>query len=339
MSFWLIGWKWIRIFLKKNRRICQLGLYHAGAREYDSREGRFLTRDAFRYLDYRDPAGWNLFLYGKGNPLRYRDPSGHECVEERGYWERTANHALKGDFTEDVTLAGIGINMVLGFFNADLPMDVRDIAATFTVNFAPGEFSWWVTAFTNIVALVPAIGVAKYLDDIAAWAKNMWKGFTKNLDTFVDVYKHSDGFLDGIGAGLKAVWRNQDEVTKLLEETLEAGQKRLDDLKELEKLADSGEDLLGDLGKSGKYWDDVVESGTYSGDLMSAEEAARYSEHWRELGIGSDNTWKVFKDINPNGTVDDYFEIVQKQSPWPLGETGSPTTLKAGDRFFFGSRK
>lgn len=80
--------------------------------------------------------------------------------------------------------------------------------------------------------------------------------------------------------------------------------------------------------------EEVIESGTYSGDLMSAEEAARYSEHWRELGIGSDNTWKAFKDANPNGTIDDYFEIVQKQSPWPLGETGTPTTLKAGDRFF-----
>lgn len=38
-------------------------------------------------------------------------------------------------------------------------------------------------------------------------------------------------------------------MTKQLEETLEAGQKRLDDLKELEKLADSGEDVLSDLGE------------------------------------------------------------------------------------------
>lgn len=47
-----------------------------------------------------------------------------------------------------------------------------------------------------------------------------------------------------------------------------------------------------------------------------------------------DNPQQAFKDANPNGTIDDYFEIVQKQSPWPLGETGTPTTLKAGDRFF-----
>lgn len=32
--------------------------------------------------------------------------------------------------------------------------------------------------------------------------------------------------------------------------------------------------------------------------------------------------------------IDNYFEIVQKQSPWSLVETGTPTTLKAGDRFF-----
>ena len=97
--------------------------------------------------------------------------------------------------------------------------------------------------------------------------------------------------------------------------------------KGLEGAAKGAESAAEDVGK-------VVESGTYSGDLMSAEEAARYSEYWRELGIGSDNTWKAFKDANPNGTIDDYFEIVQKQSPWPLGETGTPTTLKAGDRFF-----
>ena len=67
---------------------------------------------------------------------------------------------------------------------------------------------------------------------------------------------------------------------------------------------------------------------------MSAEEATQYSKHWRELGIGSDKTWKEFMNANPNRTIDDYFEIVQKQSPWPLGETGTSKTLKAGNRFF-----
>ena len=117
-----------------------------------------------------------------------------------------------------------------------------------------------------------------------------------------------------------------DGILKIRNETVKS---------DVEVVRKTTEDSVEDVGKSaaedaGK----VVESGTYSGDLMSAEEAARYSKYWRELGIGSDNTWKAFKDANPNGTIDDYFEIVQKQSPWPLGETGTPTTLKAGDRFF-----
>ena len=133
--------------------------------------------------------------------------------------------------------------------------------------------------------------------------------------------------LNGIEAGankLAKAPKGIDGVTEkagnLAEDVGKAG-------KGLEGAAKGAESAAEDAGK-------VVESGTYSGDLMSAEEAARYSKYWRELGIGSDNTWKAFKDANPNGTIDDYFEIVQKQSPWPLGETGTPTTLKAGDRFF-----
>lgn len=127
------------------------------------------------------------------------------------------------------------------------------------------------------------------------------------------------------------------------------GMNKADDLAKLSTKVDDVVNVADDLGDAAKVVDKIddvadmaddvavfgdIEGNTYLGDLMSSEEAARYSEYWRKCGIGSDNTWKVFKDVNPNGTIDDYFEIVQKQSPWPLGETGTPTTLKAGDRFF-----
>ena len=148
----------------------------------------------------------------------------------------------------------------------------------------------------GMVAGMVASGVtAKGLNGIEAEANKLAKA-----------PKGIDGVTEGVG--------------NLAEDVGKAG-------KGLEGAAKGAESAAEDAGK-------VVESGTYSGDLMSAEEAARYSKYWRELGIGSDNTWKAFKDANPNGTIDDYFEIVQKQSPWPLGETGTPTTLKAGDRFF-----
>ncbi len=78
-----------------------------------------------------------------------------------------------------------------------------------------------------------------------------------------------------------------------------------------------------------------VESGTYSGDLMSTEEAVRYSEHWRELGIGSDKTYSDFIMNNPEKNIDDYFKLVKEQSPWPDGYMPSEhmVTLKSGDTF------
>ena len=102
----------------------------------------------------------------------------------------------------------------------------------------------------------------------------------------------------------------------------------------LEARADEVDGIRTQIKRQAQNGSDALEGGIFSGDLMSAEEATRYSEHWRELGIVSDKTWKEFMNANPNGTIDDYFEIVQKQSPWPLGETGTPTTLKTGDRFF-----
>jgi hypothetical protein len=72
----------------------------------------------------------------------------------------------------------------------------------------------------------------------------------------------------------------------------------------------------------------------YSGDLMTPEEAARYSDYWKNSGIGSDNTWNGFIKANPNATIDDYNLLLKDQSPWPMGQDGTESVLKAGDRFF-----
>ncbi|WP_330574011.1 hypothetical protein, partial [Criibacterium bergeronii] len=73
---------------------------------------------------------------------------------------------------------------------------------------------------------------------------------------------------------------------------------------------------------------------SYSGDLMLPKESARYSEYWREKGIGSDNTWKAFSVANPDKTIDDYFKLVNEMSPWPIGKSGTPKLLQSGDRFY-----
>ena len=66
---------------------------------------------------------------------------------------------------------------------------------------------------------------------------------------------------------------------------------------------------------------------------MSPEDALKYDEFWRKNGIGSNETWDAFKNANPNGTIDDYFKIVQDQSPWPLGYIPEEVLLNPGDKF------
>lgn len=112
-----------------------------------------------------------------------------------------------------------------------------------------------------------------------------------------------------------------EEAGNLAEDVGKAG-------KGLEGAAKGAESAAEDAGK-------VVESGIYSGDLMSAEEAARYNEHWRELGIGSDRTYNDFIANNPGKNIDDYFKLVNEQSPWPDGYVpeNNLVTLKSGDTF------
>ena len=113
----------------------------------------------------------------------------------------------------------------------------------------------------------------------------------------------SDGFLDGIGAGLKAVWRNRDDAAKLLDETLEAGQKKL------AKLVDDGADVLDDLGDSGKYWEEMVEGGSGSrlntyGDALRENLGPAYLSHPEEYNsiINRANELGVSVEFRP-GTL------------------------------------
>ena len=78
---------------------------------------------------------------------------------------------------------------------------------------------------------------------------------------------------------------------------------------------------------------DAVKS--YSGELMSHEGAARYSEYWKQSGIGSENTWNEFMEHNSSSNIDSYFKLVNEQSPWLEGYKPSDNviTLKEGDTF------
>ncbi|MCR1795601.1 hypothetical protein K0V43_18710, partial [Leptospira sp. id769339] len=55
------------------------GFYFYNARYYDPKIARFTSADSIIDGEY-DTQGWNRFSYVKGNPITYKDPTGHEVM-------------------------------------------------------------------------------------------------------------------------------------------------------------------------------------------------------------------------------------------------------------------
>jgi len=54
----------------------ETGLDYFGARYFSGAQGRFTSPDPITTLKLEDPQRWNKYAYGRGNPLRFIDPTG-----------------------------------------------------------------------------------------------------------------------------------------------------------------------------------------------------------------------------------------------------------------------
>ncbi len=63
-----------------------LGMYWYNSRWYDQLTGRFLQPDTI-VPEPGDPMSLNRYLYVRGNPIRYTDPSGHFTEDELLEWD------------------------------------------------------------------------------------------------------------------------------------------------------------------------------------------------------------------------------------------------------------
>jgi RHS repeat-associated protein len=69
-------------------RDAETGLDYFGARYFSGAQGRFTTPDTpLVYAKPDNPQSWNLYSYGRNNPLRYVDPDGHDDVAAVGCGE------------------------------------------------------------------------------------------------------------------------------------------------------------------------------------------------------------------------------------------------------------
>lgn len=89
------------------------GLYYYNARHYSAEVARFVTADVV--VDGEERAGgWNRYAYVHGNPIRYKDPTGHDSVDKIGealgaIWNTAVDSASEGVKKEvDDTIDNLG---------------------------------------------------------------------------------------------------------------------------------------------------------------------------------------------------------------------------------------
>ena len=163
------------------------------------------------------------------------------------YLIRSAECIVLGNFTDEVTVLGVGVQIVLGIFDLDLPCDIRDIIADVRNLAQADEIKWDMIAMLalDLIGLIPVIGALKYSDEIGTLFKNADKVsvVARSTDGAGVLAKHADE------AG---AWLHGVKVFKYSDETAEA--------------VASGEKLLKESGT-------IYES---FADMMSPEDAKRY---------------------------------------------------------------
>ena len=163
------------------------------------------------------------------------------------YLIRSAECVVLGNFTDEVTVLGVGVQIVLGIFDLDLPCDIRDIIADVRNLAKADDIKWDMIAMLalDLIGVIPVIGALKYSDEIGT--------LFKNADKVSVVARSTDGtgvlarHADEAGAWLQGV-----KVFRYSDETAEA--------------VASGEKLLKESGT-------IYES---FADMMSPEDAKRY---------------------------------------------------------------
>ena len=179
------------------------------------------------------------------------------------YLIRSAECVVLGNFTDEVTVLGVGVQIVLGIFDLDLPCDIRDIIADVRNLAQTDEIKWDMIAMLalDLIGLIPVIGALKYSDEIGTLFKNADKVsvVARSTDGTGVLAKHADeagAWLHGV-----KVFRYSDETA----EAVASGEKLL---KESQTVYESFADMMSP--EDAKRYLDFLENGSREG-LTSAE--------------------------------------------------------------------
>ena len=179
------------------------------------------------------------------------------------YLIRSAECIVLGNFTDEVTVLGVGVQIVLGIFDLDLPCDIRDIIADIKNLAETDRVRWDLIGMLalDLIGLIPVIGALKYSDEVGTLFKNAGKVsvVAEGADGVGAVTRHADeagAWLQGV-----KVFRYSDETA----EAVASGEKLL---KESQTVYESFADMMSP--EDAKRYLDFLENGSREG-LTGAE--------------------------------------------------------------------
>ena len=226
------------------------------------------------------------------------------------YLIRSAECIVLGNFTDEVTVLGVGVQIVLGIFDLDLPCDIRDIIADVRNLAQADEIKWDMIAMLalDLIGVIPVIGALKYSDEIGTLFKNADKVsvVARSTDGTGVLAKHADeagAWLHGV-----KVFRYSDETA----EAVASGEKLL---KESGTIYESFADMMSP--EDAKRYLDFLENGSREGltgaELAGVEKADALLVSRK---VGYEDVWDLRNagDLLESGldSVDDIFTAGKK---------------------------
>ena len=121
---------------------------------------------------------------------------------------RSAECAVLGNFTDEVTLLGVAGQITLGILDLDLPCDIRDIIADVKNLAETDRVRWDLIGMLalDLIGLIPVIGALKYSDETAGAAasgEKLLKESQTVYESFADMMSPDDAakYLDFLENG------------------------------------------------------------------------------------------------------------------------------------------
>ena len=88
-----------------------------------------------------------------------------ETAKSQNYFQRSIKQVFLGNYSDDVTVMGTGMQIALGIINADMPADIRDIVYDIqNWELSAGHIS---KTLLDGIGFIPVIGAIKYGDEVS----------------------------------------------------------------------------------------------------------------------------------------------------------------------------